>query len=321
MTSIDAAPAIELDALEKHYGAAHALRGIDLSVEQGEVFGFLGPNGAGKTTAIRIILDLIRPSGGRARVLGFDTQAETVEARRHIGYLPGDAIFYRDVTADELFAYVERLRDGAVDRVYLRRLIDDLQLDAGRPIRTLSRGNRQKVAVIQALMARPALVILDEPTTGLDPLMQDVVEDLLREVAADGRTVFFSSHLLAEVEQVCSRAAILREGRIVNVFDLAEQRRIAPREVRVVLEVAPAADAFDAVPGIRVLSVVGTEARFETDGSIDALIKALARHTVLELESSEPTLEDLFRKYYEAPDDQVTHEDGSHEDTEAGGAS
>jgi ABC-2 type transport system ATP-binding protein len=315
VTSIDTAPAIELDVLEKHYGAVHALRGIDLSVRQGEVFGFLGPNGAGKTTAIRIMLDLIRPSRGRARVLGFDAQTETVEARRHIGYLPGDAIFYRDVTADELFTYVERLRNGAVDRAYRRRLIDDLELDSGRPIRQLSRGNRQKVGVIQALMARPALVILDEPTTGLDPLMQDVVEDLLREVATDGRTVFFSSHLLAEVEQVCSRAAILREGQIVNVFDLAEQRRIAPREVHVVLEVPPAADAFDAVPGIRVLSVVGAEARFETDGSIDALIKALAWHTVLELESSEPTLEYLFLKYYEAPGD------GSEKDTGAGGTS
>ena len=315
MTAISTVPAIELEALEKRYGAAHALRGIDLSVAQGELFGFLGPNGAGKTTAIRILLDLIRPSGGRARVLGFDSQAETVEARRHIGYLPGDAVFYRDVTAHELFGYVQRLR-GGVDPRYLRRLVDDLHLDADRPIRALSRGNRQKVAVVQALMARPQLVILDEPTTGLDPLMQDVVEDLLREVAADGRTVFFSSHLLAEVEQVCTRAAILREGRIVNVFDLAEQRRIAPREVRVVFETAPAPDAFDAVPGVRVEGVAGTEARFETDGGIDALIKELARHTVLELESHDPTLEDLFRKYYEVPDGDLPDDDA-----EPGGAS
>ena len=311
MTSIGATPAIELEALEKSYGSARALRGIDLSVEQGELFGFLGPNGAGKTTAIRILLDLIRPTGGRARVLGFDAQSDTVEARRHIGYLPGDAQFYRDLTADELFAYVGRLRDGAIDRPYLRRLIDDLRLDVGRPIRALSRGNRQKVALIQALMPRPELVILDEPTTGLDPLMQDVVEDLLREVAADGRTVFFSSHLLAEVEQVCTRAAILREGRIVNVFDLAEQRRIAPREVHVVFDAPPASDAFDAVPGIRVVSVIGTEARFETDGGIDSLIKELARHTVLELQSNEPTLEELFRKYYEEPEGEADPERSS----------
>lgn len=311
MTSVSAAPAIEFEALEKSYGSARALQGIDLSVGQGELFGFLGPNGAGKTTAIRILLDLIRPTGGHARVLGFDSQSETVEARRHIGYLPGDAQFYRDMSADELFTYVEQLRGAGVDRPYLRRLVDDLQLDTGRPIRALSRGNRQKVAVIQALMARPELVILDEPTTGLDPLMQDVVEDLLREVAADGRTVFFSSHLLAEVEQVCTRAAILREGQIVNVFDLAEQRRIAPREVHVVFDTAPAPDAFDAVPGIRVVSVAGAEARFETDGGLDALIKALARHTVLELESSDPTLEELFRKYYEVPANEAALEESS----------
>lgn len=287
--------------MTKRYGAAQALRGIDLSVAQGELFGFLGPNGAGKTTGIRILLDLIRPTSGHARVLGFDAQAEAVEARRRIGYLPGDAQFYRDMTSAELFAYVEQLRDGGVDHNYLRRLVDDLHLDVKRPIKALSRGNRQKAAVIQALMAQPELVILDEPTTGLDPLMQDVVEELLREVAADGRTVFFSSHLLAEVEQVCTRAAILREGRIVSVIDLAEQRRIAPREVHVVFEQAPPPDAFNAVPGIRVVRLEGTEARFETDGNVDALIKALARYTVLELESAEPTLEDLFRKYYEAP--------------------
>jgi beta-exotoxin I transport system ATP-binding protein len=302
VTSTSTAPAIEFESLEKSYGSARALCGIDLQVQQGELFGFLGPNGAGKTTAIRVVLDLIRPTAGRARVLGFDAQSETVEARRHIGYLPGDPQFYRDMTAHQLFAYVARLRGGAIDHAYLRRLIDDLRLDAGRPIRALSRGNRQKVALVQALMPRPELVILDEPTSGLDPLMQDVVEDLLREVAADGRTVFFSSHLLAEVEQVCTRAAILREGLIVNVADLAEERRIAPREVRVVFDSAPAPDAFDAVPGIRVLSVTGVEATFETDGGLDALIKELARHTVLELESSEPTLEELFRKYYEEQD-------------------
>ncbi len=293
---------------EKSYGSARALRGIDLVVGEGELFGFLGPNGAGKTTAIRVMLDLIRPTAGSARVLGFDAQAETVEARRHIGYLPGDAQFYRDMTAHQLFDYVARLRHGAVDRAYLRRLIDDLRLDAGRPISALSRGNRQKVALIQSLMARPELVILDEPTTGLDPLMQDVVEDLLREVAADGRTVFFSSHLLAEVEQVCTRAAILREGLIVNVADLAEERRIAPREVRVVFDSPPAPNAFDSVPGIRTLDVTGGEARFETGGSLDALIKELARHTVLELESREPTLEELFRKYYEDSDDEPASE-------------
>jgi ABC-2 type transport system ATP-binding protein len=230
-------------------------------------------------------------------VLGFDAQRQSVPARRHIGYLAGDAQFYRDMTGAQLFDYVDSLR-GGVDRSYLERLIEAMELDASRPIGTLSRGNRQKVGIIQALMARPELVIMDEPTTGLDPIMQDAVEDLLREVRADGRTVFFSSHVLAEVEQLCTRAAVLRAGEVVRVIDLAEQRRIAPREVRVRFAEAPSAAAFDGLVGIRLLAADGPVMRFETNGSVDGLVKRLAQHTVIELESTEPTLEDLFRSLY-----------------------
>ncbi|MDA0350894.1 MAG: ABC transporter ATP-binding protein [Chloroflexi bacterium] len=293
-------PAIEFRALTKHYGSRVALRGIDLRVGRGQLFGFLGPNGAGKTTAIRTLLDLIRPSAGQALALGLDSRADSLEVRRRIGYLPADAEFYHDMTGAELFRYVERIRKG-VDHRYLARLIDSLELDAARPIGALSRGNRQKVGVVQALMTRPELVMMDEPTASLDPLMQDVVAELLREVVAEGRTVFFSSHVLAEVERLCSRAAVLREGEIVRVVDLAEERRLAPRRVRVRFASAVPADAFVGLDGVRVLRVADGEAEFETRESIDPLLKALAQHTVVELESSEPTLEDLFRSYYVDP--------------------
>lgn len=292
------APAIEFRSLHKDYGDRVALAGIDLAVERGQLFGFLGPNGAGKTTAIRTLLDLIRATSGQALALGLDSRRNSVEVRRRIGYLAGEAQFYPDLTANELFRYIERMRGGGVDPRYVERLIDDLQLDADRPIGSLSRGNRQKVGIVQALLAQPELIIMDEPTTGLDPLMQDVVETLLREVVADGRTVFFSSHVLTEVEQLCSRAAVLRAGEIVRVIDLVEERRIAPRQVRVQFASPVTSADFDNLAGVRVIEVADGHARFETNGSIDALVKALARHTVVELESSEPTLEDLFRSLY-----------------------
>ena len=298
------APAIEFRGLTKRYGDRTALRGIDLVVERGQLFGFLGPNGAGKTTSIRVLLDLIRPTSGQAFALGFDSKTDALEVQARIGYLAGEAQFYSDMTGHELFRYIERVRGGGIDRRYVNRLIDDLQLDADRSIGALSRGNRQKVGLVQALMAQPELVIMDEPTTGLDPLMQDAVEELLREVAGDGRTVFFSSHALVEVEQLCTRAAVLREGEIVRVVDLAEERRIAPRTVRVRFGSEVPAGAFDELPGIRVISVTDGEARFETNGNIDALVKALAQHTVIELESSEPTLEDLFRSFYADSEDE-----------------
>ena len=294
------APAIEFRSLTKTYDGHPALRDLDLTVERGQLFGFLGPNGAGKTTAIRTLLDLIRPTAGQALALGFDSRGASVELRRRIGYLPADAEFYRDLTAEELFRYVDRLRGGGVDARYRDRIIEDLGLDTRRRIGALSRGNRQKVGIVQALMTHPELVIMDEPTASLDPLMQDVVATLLREVVADGRTVFFSSHVLAEVERLCSRAAVLRDGEIVRVVDLAEERRIAPRLVRVRFDAPVAPDAFEGLPGIRVLEVADSLASFETNGSVDPLVKALARHTVLELESAEPTLEDLFRSLYAA---------------------
>jgi ABC-2 type transport system ATP-binding protein len=295
--------AIELTALTKSYGDVRALDGIDLSVGRGEIFGFLGPNGAGKTTAIRILLDLIRPDSGRALILGLDAQRDGVAVRRRTGYLPSERHLYENMTAADLFAYVDRVRGGTVDRGYVRSLTERLELDADRRIGSLSSGNRQKVGVVQALMARPEVAILDEPTLGLDPLMQEIVEEILRETAADGRTVFFSSHILAEVEELCDRAAILRAGRVVDVFDLAEQQRLAPRRVDVTFRAPPPPAAFGGIDGVSVLSTGDRSATLEVRDGFDELIKCLARLEVDHLESRQPTLDELFLSYYEEPEE------------------
>ena len=292
--------AIRFEGLVKTYGDVRALDGIDLTVPRGEVFGFLGPNGAGKTTAIRILMDLIRPSAGRAEVLGFDAQRDTLEVRRRCGYLPGDLELYNSLSVDACLDLVASLR-GDVDPRYRGELVERLRLDTGRRIGALSRGNRQKVGLTIALMAKPELVVLDEPTNGLDPLVQDEVEAILREVVADGRSVFFSSHVLAEVEQIARRVAMLRGGRIVAVSDLAEQRRLAPRRVTVAFAEPPPLSAFAELHGVRLVSLEGCDAVFETHDEMHALIQALATQRVLTLETHEITLEELFLSHYEEP--------------------
>ncbi|MYA19224.1 MAG: ABC transporter ATP-binding protein [Chloroflexi bacterium] len=292
--------AIRFEGLVKAYGDVRALDGIDLTVPRGEVFGFLGPNGAGKTTAIRILMDLIRPTSGRAEVLGFDAQRDSIEVRRRCGYLPGDLERYNSLRVDACLDLVASLR-GGVDARYRRELVERLRLDQERRIGALSRGNRQKVGLVIALMAQPELVVLDEPTNGLDPLLQDEVEAILREIVADGRSVFFSSHVLAEVEQLARRVAMLRAGRIVAISDLAEQRRLAPRRVTVAFAEPPPASAFQGLDGVRLVSLDGCDAVFETHDEMHALVQALAAQRVLTLETHEITLEELFLSYYEEP--------------------
>jgi ABC-2 type transport system ATP-binding protein len=276
--------------------------GVGLTVGSGEIFGLLGPNGAGKTTLIRILLDMIRPSDGWAAILGFDTQGQGVEARRHVGYLPSTPSLYARMTAAEMFEFAAAARAVRLDTQYLDALVERFDLDPERPIRTLSRGNQQKVGLVVALMAKPELVILDEPTTGLDPLMQEQVLDVVREVARDGRTVFFSSHILHEVEHLCDRVAVLREGEMVGVYELAEQRRLSTRQLTVTLDGVPPADVFADVPGVRVIEVQGTRVVFAVAGPVDALVKRLGSYTVLQLEAHEPTLEEFFFSLYGAAD-------------------
>ncbi len=269
-------PAIRFEGLVKSYGDVRALDGIDLDVPQGEVFGFLGPNGAGKTTAIRVLMDLIRPNAGRAEVLGFDAQRDTIEVRRRCGYLPGDLALYDSLSVDACLDLVASLR-GGVDVRYREELIERLNLDRTRRVGDLSRGNYQKVGLVIALMAKPDVLVLDEPTNALDPLVQEEVEAILREALDEGRTVFFSSHVLAEVEQLANRVAMLREGRIVAVSDLAEQRRLAPRPGTATLQEASPAAPLRPRPRRRAAARPAPRHRDVRGGSACGALRAVAR--------------------------------------------
>ena len=299
-----ATPAIETRGLSKTYqGSTRALLGIDLAVERGTIFGLLGQNGAGKTTLIRILLDMIRPTEGSALLMGFDTQRQAVEARRRLGYLPSSPRFYPGMTTAEALRLAAEIRNMPEDQEYEDGLMKRVDLNPRRVIQTLSRGNQQKVGLILALAAKPDVVILDEPTSGLDPLIQEEVLGIVRDVAADGRTVFFSSHILHEVEQICDRAAVLRAGELVGVYDLAAQRRLAARQVTAMFDQEPSADSFMSLPaGIRVLERDGRRVTFALSVEVDPLLKELAGHHVTEIEAHTPTLEDFFFALYREPE-------------------
>src|SRR6516162_2244498 len=225
--------ALTTRGLTKLYGDVQALRGVDLEVRRGEVFGFLGPNGSGKTTTIRCLLDLIRPSGGTLRVLGLDPQAEPVAVRARVGYLPGELRLDDNLTAAGVLRFFNALRGNRAEPAFIRHLADRLGLDLDTPIKNFSKGNKQKVGVVQALMHRPELLLLDEPTSGLDPLVQQEVLRLIGEARAAGATVFFSSHVLSEVEEVAERVAIIRRGEVVEVAETASLLGRSVRRVRV----------------------------------------------------------------------------------------
>jgi ABC-2 type transport system ATP-binding protein len=285
------------EGLTKHYGTTPALRGLDLDVRRGEVYGFLGPNGAGKTTTIRLLLDFIRPTAGEVRVLGHDPRGGGAALRRRIGYLPGDLPGLGRQSAGELLTFFGNL-SGGVDPARIRALADRLALDLTRPIRSLSKGNRQKVGLVQAFMHEPELLVLDEPTSGLDPLLQQEFAALVREARAEGRTVFMSSHVLSEVEHLADRVAILRAGRLVAVEEVAALKRRAVRRVEIRFAEAVSEAAFADLPDVRDVQVVGDTVRCTVQGTADALIKAAAQFTVISLTSAEPDLEEVFFAYY-----------------------
>lgn len=292
--------AILTRGLTKSYGQVRALRGLDLDVREGEIFGFLGPNGAGKTTTIRCLLDLIRPDGGTVRVLGIDPQADPVAVRTRAGYLPGELHLDENFTVEGALRYLNGLRKGRADWGYLRQLAERLGLDLKLAVKNLSKGNKQKVGVIQALMHRPDLLLLDEPTFGLDPLMQREVLHLIAEACQAGATVFFSSHILSEVQEIAERVGIIRQGVLVEVAETASLINRAIRRVRVRFRQPVDAQQLAAVPGVSVLAQEdGSGFLLQVEGEMDHLIKSLAAFPVSDLETERPSLEEIFLAYYE----------------------
>jgi ABC-2 type transport system ATP-binding protein len=292
-----APPAIATSGLTKDYGSGRGLFGLDLEVSGGEVFGFLGPNGAGKSTTMRLLVDLIKPTSGSARVLGLDTVTDSLEIRRRIGFLPGDLAMYPKLTGRAMLDYLGELR-GGVDARTRDALVERFGADIDRPIRQLSTGNRQKLGLVQAFMHEPELLILDEPIAGLDPLVQQSFHALLGEVSAQGRTVFLSSHTLSEVERVTRRLAILREGRLVVVDSLENLRKVAVQ--RLEIEFAEPVDPgeFRVLHGVTEVRADGPTLTVGFEGSADAVVKAAAAHEVLAVRPREEDLEDIFLHYY-----------------------
>ncbi len=296
---MSAEPVIATSGLSKDYGAGRGLFELDLEVRPGEVFGFLGPNGAGKSTTMRLLLDLIRPTSGSARLLGLDTVSGSLEIRRRVGFLPGDLAMYPKLTGRVMLDYLAQLRGGVDSRVR-DALVERFGADIDRPMRQLSTGNRQKLGLVQAFMHEPELLILDEPIAGLDPLVQQSFHALLGEVSAEGRTVFLSSHTLSEVERVTQRLAILRQGRLVVVDSLENLRKVAVHRLEIEFGEAVDADEFRALPGVTEVHADGRTVTVGFEGSADAVVKAAAGHEVRAIRPREEDLEDIFLHYYRA---------------------
>ena len=295
--------ALMAQGLTKSYGKVRALRGVDLEVQRGEIFGYLGPNGAGKTTTIRCLLDLIRPDGGAVRVLGRDPQTDSVAVRARTGYLPGELQLDPNMTVEGALRYLNALRGNKADWGFVRQLTERLDLALKPAIKNLSHGNKQKVGIVQALMHRPELLLLDEPTLGLDPLMQHEVLHLITEAKENGATVFFSSHIMSEVEAVAERVAIIRKGVMVEVAEPATLINRALRRANVRFKQPVDMGSLANVPGVTVLSQDdGTSVLLQVEGEMDGLIKALAAFPVSDFETERPSLEEIFLAYYE--DDQ-----------------
>jgi ABC-2 type transport system ATP-binding protein len=293
-------PIILTDGLTKSYGRHRGIADLGLEVRSGEVFGFLGPNGAGKTTTIRILMDLIRPTSGSAWLFGLDPRRDGEEIRQRASYLPGELALYEHMKADDHVRYIASLRghDGAD----VSALAERLGADLSRKIGELSKGNKQKVGLIQAFMGRPELLLLDEPTGGLDPLVQHEVHALVSEASGEGRTVFLSSHNLPEVEALCDRVAIIREGRLLAVEHIEALKARALRRLEIHFGTPVAATEFERLPGVKDVVARDGVVRCTVVGDIDAVIKAAARYKVVNVVSHEPSLEEIFLAFYEGSD-------------------
>jgi ABC-2 type transport system ATP-binding protein len=291
--------AIRTNALTKRYGATLALDALDLSVEAGEAYGYLGPNGAGKTTTIRLLLGLHRPSGGRAELFGVDAWRDPVAAHRRVAYVAGEPFLWPALTSAESLELLARVR-GGTDAAYRDVLVERFQLDVDKKVRALSKGNRQKVQLVAAFASRAELLILDEPTAGLDPLMEMAFRETVHEAKQRGQTIFLSSHILSEVEAVCDRVGILRHGRLVDEGTLAQLRHLSAQTVEVTF--AGQVPRLPQLPGVATAPAGANALRFEVSGSMQPLIAALAGHPVVALTSREPSLEEIFLHHYDTSD-------------------
>ena len=287
--------AIQAEGLTKRYGETLALDSLDLAIEPGEVYGYLGPNGAGKTTTIRCLLGIHRPTRGRAELFGVDAWADPVTAHRRVAYVAGEPFLWPAMTGAQTLEFLSRLH-GGTDRGYRDELVQRFDLDTGKKVRALSKGNRQKVQLVAALATRADLLVLDEPTSGLDPLMEMVFRDCITTAKQRGQAVFLSSHILSEVEAVCDRIAILRAGRLVESGTLAEMRHLSA--VQVEAEFDGAVPDLGAVPGVSAVQVEDHRVRCHVTGSMEPLFAVLAGAGVRHLISREPSLEELFLAHY-----------------------
>ncbi len=291
------AAVIRTEKLTKFYGSHRGIVDVDLDVEKGEVFGFLGPNGAGKTTTIRTMLDLIRPTSGKAFLFDIESSADPAAIHRRLGYLPGEFALYDRLTGGQTLDYFGNLR-GGVDRVYQASLIERFDLDPSRRYREYSKGNKQKVGLVAALQHKPELLLLDEPTAGLDPLVQQTFFSVMREAVTDGSTVFLSSHILSEVERSCDRVAIIREGRLVQVARVDALRDLAHHQVELRFVGDPPAADFAKLAGVSDIQVEDHVLRLRVFGSITPVVEAAARLGVTDFLSREPSLEETFLAQY-----------------------
>jgi ABC-2 type transport system ATP-binding protein len=294
---------IEVQGLTKRYGKARGVDDLTFEVEQGEAFGFLGPNGAGKTTTIRTLLDFIRPTAGIVRLFGMDPRREGVRVHRRVGYLPGELALYERMTGEDFLRSFAELREGggaeAISWSGVTDLAERLGLDLSRRIHDLSHGNKQKIGLVQAFMHRPDLLILDEPTQGLDPLVQQTFYAMVEEERERGAAIFLSSHVMPEVERVCDRVGIIREGRLATVADIGDLKAKALRRLEFHFDGPVPASAFEGLPGVKDVLAHGDSVLLSVEGPVDAVIKEAARHHVVSLETREPSLEDAFLAFYD----------------------
>ena len=288
---------IQTEKLTKSYGPHRGIVDIDLEVNEGEAFGFLGPNGAGKTTTIRVLLDHLRPTSGRATVFGIETTADPVAIHRRVGYLPGEFTLYDKLTGGQTIEYFANLR-GGVDTVYQADLVARLDVDPTRKFKEYSKGNKQKIGLVVALQHRPDLLVLDEPTSGLDPLVQQTFYEVIREAKADGRTFFLSSHILSEVEKTCDRVAIIRDGRLAKVDRVEALRDLAHHQVELRFVGDVPLGAFAAIPGVSEVVAEDHILRLRVSGSIAPVVREAARYELLDFVSREPSLEETFLAQY-----------------------